>query len=68
MKDIEHFVEDPILRSDVAELARASAATRRPNGTYFRVAMLARAWTGQVLALKPPSGDGGYDGFNLKSW
>jgi hypothetical protein len=33
------------------------------------VATLARAWTSQVFALKPPSGDGGdggYGGFNLK--
>jgi hypothetical protein len=30
------------------------------------VATLARAWTSLDFARKPPSGDGSYDGFNLK--
>jgi hypothetical protein len=32
----------------------------------LEVATLARAWTRQIFARKPPSGDGSYDGFNLK--
>jgi hypothetical protein len=32
----------------------------------LEVATLARAWTRQIFARKPPSGDGSYDGFNLR--